>query len=487
MITLKELKEHKKYVPYVDFVAIDLQRLDHDIGPHQVKISEWLEETFDEPITQLLAFRGAAKSYISTLLAPWLLTINPQLTFQIFSQSQSVVIDSMNQIQETIAQHPLCYDLAMSLGLTSNYNYTTDRNRKYQKSIWNRNEIRLPNKIGRGFSMRIKTITGTITGGRCDILIADDIESEENSSEKQIYKLKTVIDAQINAISKSRIRYNGTPWSEKSLYKDIEKEGYPTLRINLTPDVWPAEFPPSRYNRLKKRTANYLWRSQYQLEFVSAPVDGGFDPGHLISYNSMPYKEIGKWKIDHKEIIDSAAFWDVATGHLDRSVLSLVYMDILNNYYIQNVTILPSTSIKDGMKEQYRSIVRNLHIYGIKNICVEEFGPTQYSSELERTSLEMNRPLNAIPRYRRENKNKFITDRLEAPLYNNQLFVHTSVDRDLLDYEFKNWRDGHDDQVDSIAGCIEELQNPLGHTRTYNLNDDSPGHTKIIRKNELNW
>jgi hypothetical protein len=81
-------------------------------------------------------------------------------------------------------------------------------------------------------------ITGQITGSRADVIIADDVESLNNSATNdQRMKLGERIK-EFDAVLKpgGRIIYLGTPQTEFSIYNELQQRGYECR-------IWPARYP----------------------------------------------------------------------------------------------------------------------------------------------------------------------------------------------------------------------------------------------------
>jgi len=86
-----------------------------------------------------------------------------------------------------------------------------------------------------------KGITSQITGSRADLIIADDVESLNNSATFLMRdKLQSAV-AEFEAVLKpgGEVIYLGTPQTEQSIYHSFHEKGYDTK-------IWPARFPDSR-------------------------------------------------------------------------------------------------------------------------------------------------------------------------------------------------------------------------------------------------
>jgi hypothetical protein len=174
------------------------------------------------------AFRGVGKSIITGLAVPWFLYWNPSWNILVcsggarradeFSKFSRLVIQSMDCL-EPLRPSPGQRDSAIAFDVGC-----------------------VPS--GQFPSVYSRPITGMITGFRADLIIADDIETPENSEtvlmrEKIAEKVK-----EFEMIAKpetGRIIYLGTPQTEETLYAELEERGYKKV-------VWPVRFPTKEDN-----------------------------------------------------------------------------------------------------------------------------------------------------------------------------------------------------------------------------------------------
>jgi len=86
-----------------------------------------------------------------------------------------------------------------------------------------------------------KGITSQITGSRADLIVADDVESANNSLTQMMRDKLSEAVKEFDAVLKpdGRVVYLGTPQTEASLYATLPERGY-EIRI------WPARFPEAR-------------------------------------------------------------------------------------------------------------------------------------------------------------------------------------------------------------------------------------------------
>jgi hypothetical protein len=129
-------------------------------------------------------------------------------------------------------------------------------------------------------SVKSVGITGQLTGSRADVIVADDIESLNNSLTQimrdQLSERIKEFDAVLKPLASSRIIYLGTPQSEMSLYNTLPDRGYEI-------QIWPARVPgdPDRYK-------GRLYQSIYEMIEKGVPVGSPTDPDR---FNDLDLKE----------------------------------------------------------------------------------------------------------------------------------------------------------------------------------------------------
>jgi len=90
-------------------------------------------------------------------------------------------------------------------------------------------------------SVTSKGISSQITGARADLIIADDVESLNNSATQMMRDKISVAVQEFDAVLKpeGHVIYLGTPQSEQSLYNELPDRGYDVK-------IWPARKPNER-------------------------------------------------------------------------------------------------------------------------------------------------------------------------------------------------------------------------------------------------
>jgi hypothetical protein len=171
------------------------------------------------------AFRGVGKSYITVAYVVWRLYRNPQLKIEVVSASKNLA-DNFTT---------LCLQLIDTMDVLEHLRPSADqRNSKIQFDV-------RPATPSKDPSVKSVGITGQITGSRADVIVADDIETPDNSAtqggrDKLLEKVK-----EFDAVLKpdGEIIYLGTPQTEMSIYNELPKRGY-EIR------VWPARMPSEK-------------------------------------------------------------------------------------------------------------------------------------------------------------------------------------------------------------------------------------------------
>ena len=96
-----------------------------------------------------------------------------------------------------------------------------------------------PARASHAPSVKSMGITGQLTGSRADLIIADDVESANNSQTQLMRDRLSETVKEFDAIIKpevGRIIFLGTPQTEMSLYNSLEERGFKTK-------IWTALYP----------------------------------------------------------------------------------------------------------------------------------------------------------------------------------------------------------------------------------------------------
>lgn len=201
------------------------------------------------------AFRGVGKTWVYAAFVCWRFYCNPEWKIMVVSATKTTADDFSRFVKRLIAEMPLLQHLQPGDGQRdSNVFFDVGGSR--------------PSKDP---SMKSVGIFGQITGSRADEILADDVESLNNSAtEGARLKLSESVK-EFDAVLKPNgiITYLGTPQSAMTMYAKLPERGY-TIRI------WPARVPenPSVYNG---QLAPFI----YKLIEAGVPVGTSTDKGRF--------------------------------------------------------------------------------------------------------------------------------------------------------------------------------------------------------------
>ena len=194
--------------------------------PVQYDIARYLDSGPRRACIQ--AFRGVGKSYITSAFVVWKLLLDPSLNFLVVSASKSRADDFSTFTLQLMRELPFLNHLLPS---------ETGRASKVSFDVGPAPASHSPSVKSCG------VFSSALTGSRADYLIADDIESWNNSQTQNMReKLSETIkeyDAIIKPGDHSKIIFLGTPQTQESVYKCLEDRGYSTR-------IWPSRVPDSR-------------------------------------------------------------------------------------------------------------------------------------------------------------------------------------------------------------------------------------------------
>jgi hypothetical protein len=191
--------------------------------PVQYDIARYLQKGPRRCVIQ--AFRGVGKSWITVAYVLWRLLLNPQEKILVVSASKNLA-DNFTTF---------CFQLLSTMPQLAHLQPRDDqRNSKVQFDVGPALESKDP-------SVRSVGITGQITGGRADLIIADDIESANNALTQLSRDRLAEAIKEFDAVLKpgGSIKYLGTPQTEMSIYNVLPARGY-EIRI------WPARHPDEK-------------------------------------------------------------------------------------------------------------------------------------------------------------------------------------------------------------------------------------------------
>jgi hypothetical protein len=214
----RKLKDFRNFV----FLAWDHLGLPEPT-PIQLDIAQYLQKGSRRRVVQ--AFRGVGKSWLTSAYVVFRLLHNPKLNVLVVSASKQRADDFSTFTLRLINEIPICQHLKPK---------EDQRNSKIAFDVGPAPASQAPSVVSKG-------ITSQITGSRADLIIADDVESLNNSATFLMReKLQSAV-AEFEAVLKpgGEVIYLGTPQTEQSIYHGLHEKGYDTR-------IWPARYPENR-------------------------------------------------------------------------------------------------------------------------------------------------------------------------------------------------------------------------------------------------
>tara|TARA_R110002110_G_scaffold213870_1_gene427316 strand:+ start:1929 stop:3572 length:1644 start_codon:yes stop_codon:yes gene_type:complete len=189
--------------------------------PIQYDIADYLQTSHKRIVIE--AFRGVGKSWITSAFVCHQLLMNPQRNILVVSASKSRSDDFSTFTQRLIAEMEILEHLKPNVD---------QRHSKISFDVG-------PARASHAPSVKSLGVTSQLTGSRADLIVADDVESANNSQTQLMRDRLSETVKEFDAIIKpevGRIVFLGTPQTEMSLYNDLEERGFKTR-------IWPARYP----------------------------------------------------------------------------------------------------------------------------------------------------------------------------------------------------------------------------------------------------
>ena len=192
-----------------------------DPTPIQYDISEYLQHGPRRLL--VMAYRGVGKSWLTSVFACHQLLLNPSYNILVVSASKTRADDFSTFCQQLIRGLPALQHLKPR---------EEQRDSKIAFDVG-------PAPPSHAPSCRSLGVTSAITGSRADLIIADDVESLNNSMTQSMREKVAESVKEFDAVLKpgGRIIYLGTPQVDSgSIYSLLPARGYECR-------VWPARYP----------------------------------------------------------------------------------------------------------------------------------------------------------------------------------------------------------------------------------------------------
>lgn len=171
------------------------------------------------------AFRGVGKSWITSAYVCHQLLLDPTKNILVVSASKQRADDFSTFTLRLISEMPILQHLRPG---------DHQRNSKVAFDVALAPNAHAPSVTSRG-------ITSQITGSRADLIVADDVESLNNSATVTMRDKLAETIKEFDAVLKpgGHILYLGTPQTEQSIYNSLPQRGYDVR-------IWPARYPKEK-------------------------------------------------------------------------------------------------------------------------------------------------------------------------------------------------------------------------------------------------
>jgi hypothetical protein len=233
--------------------------------PEQYDIAHYLQ--YGPKRKMIMAFRGVGKSWIYGAFSAWRLYRNPDWKIMCVSASKTAADSLSKFVKRLIDEMPMLQHL---------------RPRDGQQDSVIMFDVG-PARASKDPSFKSVGITGQITGSRADEIIADDIETTNNSLTHQSRERLLEMIKEFAAVSKPEtgyITYLGTPQSESSIYNELPARGYEIriwpARIPANPDKYEGKLAPFILNLIAKGAAPLAPVSPRFHELVLSEKEGEY-------------------------------------------------------------------------------------------------------------------------------------------------------------------------------------------------------------------
>lgn len=214
----------------------------------QYDIAHWMQHGPRRKM--IMAFRGVGKTWIYGAFVCWRLYVDPDWKIMVVSATKPYADDFSKFVKQLIHGMPMLQHLAPGKD-------QRDANDKFDVG---------PAKLSKDPSVKSVGIFGQLAGSRANEILADDIESLNNSATEGAREKLAEAVKEFDAVLKpgGTVTYLGTPQSFMSMYKKLPERGY-TIR------VWTARVP--------EKVEDY---NGTLAPFILKMIDRGAPPGTVV-------------------------------------------------------------------------------------------------------------------------------------------------------------------------------------------------------------
>jgi len=448
-------------VSFPEFVMIWDQHQGLSMPTHHVKISQWLDQSWQNGQRELLlmAFRSSGKSTLVGLFCAWLFLCHPDLRIMVMAADFALAKKMVRNVKRLIERHPL-----------------TRRLKPNRKDQWASDQftINRPSEL-RDPSMLAKGIGANITGSRADVVICDDVEVPNtcDTAAKRQDLRERLQEIDYVLVPGGLQLYVGTPHTYYTIYgrlpceevgeKQAFLDGFERFELpildNNGQSAWPQRFPVSKIERMRVRTGQNKFQSQMMLHAVNI-ADSRLDPDLMIRYSAALASEERNGRaflsLKDRQLKSVSCWWDPSFGAADRgdkSVIAAVFSDDQGAYWLQGLRYLSVDAAKaqdqDEATQLCQQVIDFVKAYHIPSVCVESNGIGKFLPGLLRRELTVAGVRCAVvPHHSHRNKVDRILSAFDVVLAARSLNVHEDVWKTAFPMEMREWqpmRSRHDD------------------------------------------
>ena len=188
-----------------------------DPTPIQYDIAEYIQNGPKRRVVQ--AFRGVGKSWITSAYVCHQLLLDPSKNILVVSASKQRSDDFSTFTLRLINEMPILRHLKP---------LESQRNSKIAFDVGPAPASHAPSVVSKG-------ITSQITGSRADLIVADDVESLNNSATQTMRDKLSEGIKEFDAVLKpdGNIVFLGTPQTESSIYAALPERGFKLSLIHI--------------------------------------------------------------------------------------------------------------------------------------------------------------------------------------------------------------------------------------------------------------
>lgn len=348
---------------------------------------------------------------------------------------------------------------------------------KNKAKLWTDSEIILPcrKRDRKEPTISCAGVDVTKNGMHYDLIIADDLHSEKNVTNKE--QIQQVIDHYKLAFSLldpgKPMVIIGTRWDYSDLYQhiiDFEYEDFNILkRSAYNPDgslFFPEQLSEKELDKIRRRQGAGIFSKQYLNEPVS-DENATFKRDYI---RRIPLEQIKGRPMNWYLVVDPSYTDPRSSGNYsDYAAMVLVGMDYMHELYVRHI-VRQKMTYSDIIDMMF-AIYQDEQFKDIKNlkIILEVIGTKSLSFELANEQKRRNLwlPVQEI-KSRSDSKEERIRGLAPFYEYGHVYHVQECPNVEEMEYELLHFPTGrHDDMIDCLSTVLEVATSPNNNRREY--------------------